>query len=67
MAIEVKSASLKGVIKWLIMMRGMSNESNNLKIAEYVVASHTRMHTPTRESQCVCLCCSHLQLYFKML
>lgn len=45
MAIEVKSASLKGVIKWLIMMRGMSNESNNLKTAEYEVATHTHAYT----------------------
>lgn len=56
MAIEVKSASLKGVIKWLIMMGGMSNESNNLRTAEYEVATRTNMHTPTRDSVCLCLC-----------
>lgn len=41
MAIEVKSASLKGVIKWLIMIGGMSNESNNLRMADYDVVTHT--------------------------
>lgn len=35
MAKEVKSASLKGVIKCLIMVGGMTNESNNLRTAEY--------------------------------
>lgn len=56
MAIEVKSASLKGVIKWLIMMQGMSNESNNLKTAEYEVASHTHACIRLRVSHSVCVC-----------
>lgn len=47
MAMEVKSASLKGVIKWLIMMGGMSNESNNLRTAEYKVATHINAYAHT--------------------
>lgn len=43
MAIEVKSASLNGVIKWLIMMGGMSNESNNFRRAKYEVSTRARV------------------------
>lgn len=66
MATEVKSASLKGVIKWLIMMGGMSNESNNLRTAEYEVATHTRtnMHIPTRDSESVCVCVGVVGFFF---